>query len=191
MATNSQKLRRAAEAEAGRITQVSGMDWLTITQMRNCMDVGNVVAGVICADGHLGYAQSVGGVIAYDKQISISDVGFDIACGNVAVWLDAPYGAIIVARSGRNALAGMPVFLLMWARSSRLTRRLPASQREIAAWVTPRKAAVSRCDMGGSWRLRQVVSGWGFIPAVFPPRHHGLSSAAVDATAGTVDGAAL
>jgi tRNA-splicing ligase RtcB len=32
--------------------------------MRNCMGVGNVVAGVICADGHLGYAQPVGGVIA-------------------------------------------------------------------------------------------------------------------------------
>jgi tRNA-splicing ligase RtcB (3'-phosphate/5'-hydroxy nucleic acid ligase) len=47
----------------------------TIAQMRNCMGVGNVVAGVICADGHLGYAQPVGGVIAYEKQISISGVG--------------------------------------------------------------------------------------------------------------------
>src|SRR4051812_48736358 len=48
----------------------------TINQMRNCMSVGNAVAGVICADGHLGYAQPVGGVIAYEKQISISGVGF-------------------------------------------------------------------------------------------------------------------
>jgi len=31
----------------------------TIAQMRNCMGVGNVVAGAICADGHLGYAQPV------------------------------------------------------------------------------------------------------------------------------------
>ena len=60
----------------------------TITQMRNCMSVGNAVAGVICADGHLGYAQPVGGVIAYEKQISISGVGFDIGCGNMAVKLD-------------------------------------------------------------------------------------------------------
>jgi hypothetical protein len=52
------------------------------------MGVGNVVAGVICADGHLGYAQPVGGVIAYEKQISISGVGFDIGCGNMAVRLD-------------------------------------------------------------------------------------------------------
>ncbi len=66
----------------------------TISQMRNCMAVGNAVAGVICADGHLGYAQPVGGVIAYEKQISISGVGFDIGCGNMAVRLDTPYAAI-------------------------------------------------------------------------------------------------
>jgi tRNA-splicing ligase RtcB (3'-phosphate/5'-hydroxy nucleic acid ligase) len=66
----------------------------TVTQMRNCMAVGKVVAGVICADGHLGYAQPVGGVIAYEKQISISGVGFDIGCGNMAVRLDTPFRAI-------------------------------------------------------------------------------------------------
>lgn len=69
-------------------------DAATITQMRNCMAIGNVVSGVICADGHLGYAQPVGGVIAYEKQISISGVGFDIACGNMAVRLDTPYSAV-------------------------------------------------------------------------------------------------
>lgn len=66
----------------------------TIAQMRNCMSVGNVVGGVVCADGHLGYAQPVGGVIAYEKQISISGVGFDIGCGNMAVRLDTPFSAI-------------------------------------------------------------------------------------------------
>jgi tRNA-splicing ligase RtcB len=66
----------------------------TLTQMRNCMSVGNVVAGVICADGHLGYAQPVGGVIAYEKQISISGVGFDIGCGNMALRLDTKYSEI-------------------------------------------------------------------------------------------------
>src|SRR5262245_29612747 len=69
-------------------------DDVTIAQMRNCMAVGNVVAGVICADGHLGYAQPVGGVIAYEKQISISGVGFDIGCGNMAARLDTPFSAI-------------------------------------------------------------------------------------------------
>lgn len=66
-------------------------DVATIAQMRNCMSVGNAVAGVICADGHLGYAQPVGGVIAYEKQISISGVGFDIGCGNGAIRLDVKY----------------------------------------------------------------------------------------------------
>lgn len=66
----------------------------TISQMRNCMAVGNVVSGVICADGHLGYAQPVGGVIAYEKQISISGVGFDIGCGNMAARLDTRFDDI-------------------------------------------------------------------------------------------------
>jgi tRNA-splicing ligase RtcB len=69
-------------------------DEATLAQMRNCMGVGNVVAGVVCADGHLGYAQPVGGVIAYEKQISISGVGFDIGCGNMAVRLDTPFSEI-------------------------------------------------------------------------------------------------
>jgi tRNA-splicing ligase RtcB (3'-phosphate/5'-hydroxy nucleic acid ligase) len=48
----------------------------------------------VCADGHLGYAQPVGGVIAYEKQISISGVGFDIGCGNMAIRLDTPFNAV-------------------------------------------------------------------------------------------------
>ena len=69
-------------------------DPATLEQMRNCMRTGRAVAGVICADGHLGYAQPVGGVIAYEGQVSISGVGFDIGCGNLAVRLDVPYAAI-------------------------------------------------------------------------------------------------
>jgi tRNA-splicing ligase RtcB (3'-phosphate/5'-hydroxy nucleic acid ligase) len=64
---------------------------ITIEQMRDCMSVGNAVRGVLCADGHLGYAQPVGGVIAYEKQISISGVGFDIGCGNMAARLDTKF----------------------------------------------------------------------------------------------------
>jgi tRNA-splicing ligase RtcB len=66
----------------------------TVGQMKNCMSYGNVAAGVICADGHLGYAQPVGGVIAYRDQISVSGVGFDIACGNMAVKLDTKFEQI-------------------------------------------------------------------------------------------------
>jgi tRNA-splicing ligase RtcB len=55
----------------------------TLAQMRTCMGVGN----------------AVGGVIAYERQISISGVGFDIACGNMAVRLDTPFTKI-EARAG-------------------------------------------------------------------------------------------
>src|ERR1700716_3400242 len=63
-------------------------DARTKEQMARCMGVGSVVGGVLCADGHLGYAQPVGGVIAYEEHVSISGVGYDIGCSNMAVRLD-------------------------------------------------------------------------------------------------------
>lgn len=57
----------------------------TVAQMIRCLAYGSVLGGAICADGHLGYAQPVGGVIAYREHVSVSGVGFDIACGNMAV----------------------------------------------------------------------------------------------------------
>ena len=69
-------------------------DERTKAQMARCMQYGSVAGGVLCADGHLGYAQPVGGVIAYEEHISVSGVGFDIACGNMAVKLDVPNAAI-------------------------------------------------------------------------------------------------
>lgn len=57
----------------------------TINQFDRCLNTGNVVGGTLCADGHYGYSQPVGGVIAYDGQISPSGVGYDIGCGNKAV----------------------------------------------------------------------------------------------------------
>src|SRR5215203_1851845 len=69
-------------------------DPATVSQMQNCMRVGSVAGGVLCADGHLGFAQPVGGVVAYENDISISGVGFDIACGNMAMRLDIPYSAV-------------------------------------------------------------------------------------------------
>jgi len=53
-----------------------------------------VAGGVLCADGHLGYAHPIGGVIAYEDHVSISGVGFDIGCGNLAARLDIRKSAI-------------------------------------------------------------------------------------------------
>src|SRR5215813_2882795 len=66
----------------------------TKEQMARCMQHGSVAGGVLCADGHLGYAQPVGGVIAYEEHVSVSGVGFDIGCGNMAVRLDVKREAI-------------------------------------------------------------------------------------------------
>lgn len=63
----------------------------TLKQMEVCMETGSAAAGVLCADGHLGYCHPIGGVVGYTDHISISGVGFDIACGNMAVRLDTPY----------------------------------------------------------------------------------------------------
>ena len=58
----------------------------TIAQAENVLAKG-ADKFVLCADGHLGYGHPIGGVAAYKDRISISGVGFDIACGNMAVQL--------------------------------------------------------------------------------------------------------
>lgn len=63
-------------------------DEATIKQIETCVAAGGE-RGVLCADGHKGYAQPIGGVVAYRDRISLSGVGFDIACGNLAILTDA------------------------------------------------------------------------------------------------------
>ena len=66
----------------------------TRAQLARCLDHDDAVAGALCADGHLGYSQPVGGVVAYREHVSVSGVGYDIACGNLAVRTDVPFGAV-------------------------------------------------------------------------------------------------
>jgi len=63
-------------------------DEATLAQIHRCVAADGARA-VLCADGHKGYAQPIGGVVAYHDRISISGVGFDIACGNLAIRTDA------------------------------------------------------------------------------------------------------
>jgi len=74
----------------------------TLDQMTETMKHGSAVHGVLCADGHKGYAHPIGGVIAYEDHISISGVGYDIACGNMAVKLDTKAEDL-----GENGLAAI------------------------------------------------------------------------------------
>src|SRR4051812_37114752 len=71
-------------------------DAATIHQIETCLAAGGERA-VLCADGHKGYAQPIGGVVAYRDKISLSGVGFDIACGNLAIRTDATRAQIAPA----------------------------------------------------------------------------------------------
>lgn len=85
---------QAPEYAASPLMTFGEPDADTLKQIHTCMGVGNVRGGVLCGDAHVGYAQPVGGVVAYDGMISISGVGFDIACGNMAVKTNIPFGAV-------------------------------------------------------------------------------------------------
>src|SRR5438034_5029130 len=80
---------RSEEAKPGILkAKVFGQhDEATLKQIETCLEAGGERA-VLCADGHKGYAQAVGGVVAYKNKISLSGVGFDIACGNLAIRTD-------------------------------------------------------------------------------------------------------
>ena len=65
----------------------SHVDEASLSQIKNCAKDAFHVA--LMADHHKGYAVPIGGVVAYENSVSPSGVGFDIACGNKAVRLDA------------------------------------------------------------------------------------------------------
>src|SRR2546423_10375759 len=60
-------------------------DTETIEQLRRCAAAEPDAPAVLCADGHLGYSMPIGGVVGYRDHLSPSGVGYDIACGNLAV----------------------------------------------------------------------------------------------------------
>jgi tRNA-splicing ligase RtcB len=60
-------------------------DEKTLAQIKRCLNDDQAVRGALMADGHLGYSQPIGGVVAYRDAISPSGVGYDVGCGNKAV----------------------------------------------------------------------------------------------------------
>jgi tRNA-splicing ligase RtcB len=58
---------------------------------------------VLCADGHVGYSMPIGGVVAYRHHVSPSGVGYDIACGNLAVRTTIQAADVAAADMGRLA----------------------------------------------------------------------------------------
>lgn len=70
------------------ITVRGDVDERAVRQLERCAQAGDAIAGVLCADGHVGYSQPIGGALAYPDHISPSGVGYDIGCGNKAVRTD-------------------------------------------------------------------------------------------------------
>lgn len=78
-------------------------DERTIAQLQRCIDAEEGAVGVLCADGHLGYSMPIGGVVAYTDHISPSGVGYDIACGNMAVRTDINANSLTTVELNRIA----------------------------------------------------------------------------------------
>ena len=74
------------------------VDARAVEQLARCAEAGDAVRAALLADGHVGYSQPIGGVIAYPEHISPSGVGYDIGCGNKATRTDLTLGDIDVPR---------------------------------------------------------------------------------------------
>jgi tRNA-splicing ligase RtcB (3'-phosphate/5'-hydroxy nucleic acid ligase) len=68
----------------GSIRVYGDHDDKTVAQLERCVVAEEGARGVLCADGHLGYSQPIGGVVAYREHVSPSGAGYDIGCGNKA-----------------------------------------------------------------------------------------------------------
>jgi tRNA-splicing ligase RtcB len=72
--------------QLSRIMKIFGQhDADTVAQLERCAAAERNAPAVLCADGHLGYSMPIGGVVGYRAHVSPSGVGYDIACGNLAV----------------------------------------------------------------------------------------------------------
>src|SRR5207244_12944010 len=76
---------RALSRTAFHMKIFGNHDEATIQQLKRCAAAEPRAPAVLCADGHLGYSMPIGGVVAYRDHVSPSGVGYDIACGNLAV----------------------------------------------------------------------------------------------------------
>lgn len=76
-------------------------DQKTLDQLRDVSQ--RAVRTALMADGHVGYVMPIGGVAAYDDQVSVVGVGFDIGCGNAAILTDARLDAFGLAGDARAA----------------------------------------------------------------------------------------
>ena len=68
--------------EAKKVKTFGPVDERSYAQLARCAEQADYA--VLCADHHPGYSQPIGGAVAYERHVSPSGVGYDIACGNKA-----------------------------------------------------------------------------------------------------------
>ena len=98
------------------------VDERSLDQLKRCMEAGDAEYGVLCADHHPGYAQPIGGGIAYEGYVSPSGVGFDIGCGNKAVLTD-------LTNEDLAAIGGAQTVMRTIARRISFGMGVPAQER--------------------------------------------------------------
>src|SRR5918997_4652430 len=89
------------------ITVYGDVDQRAVSQLRRCAEAGDALRGALCADGHVGYSQPIGGAVAYADHISPSGVGYDIAClaeGTPVTTADGYWRPIEAVRADDNVL---------------------------------------------------------------------------------------
>lgn len=100
----------------------------------------------LMADGHVGYVMPIGGVAAYDNQVSVVGVGFDIACGNAAIRTDATLADLGATDAARG-------------------RALEALADRIAATVSFGMGRKNRADDAPTDDPLFADAGWDALPA--------------------------
>lgn len=85
------------------IKVIGQADQRTIEQLERCVAAEEGSIGLLMADNHVGYSMPIGGVVGYQNHISPSGVGYDIACGNMAVRTTLRAGDISQAEMVRIA----------------------------------------------------------------------------------------
>ena len=70
-------------------------DQNTLDQIEVCRNT-QAVRAILSADGHLGNKHPIGGVTAYRNAVSMTGVGVDVGCGNMAIKTDLKHKDIVL-----------------------------------------------------------------------------------------------
>jgi tRNA-splicing ligase RtcB len=74
-----------------KITVKGEVDDRAVEQLKRCVENDDAPYAALLPDGHVGYSMPIGGVVGYRNYVSPSGVGYDIGCGNKAVFTSLHY----------------------------------------------------------------------------------------------------